>query len=143
MTTCSKICGLYVKRRFFMSNFEENFGVSDLVDILKKDLSRIDCSIDENSSVADIGQCCNVLFGWRTDIEKLNKYSEYIYASVASPDHDPGDGNQYWQIYSISKGNSVIYFKISYVYSSWAENYYDNDCFSIVTPKQKTVTYFD
>lgn len=125
------------------SNFKENFGVSDLVDILKKDLSLFDCSIDENSSAACIGQCFNIRFSWRTDMEKLNNSSEYIYASVASPDHDPGDGNRYWQIYSISKGNSVIYFKISYVYSSWDENYYDNDCFSIVTPKQKTVTYFD
>lgn len=58
---------------------------------------------------------------------------------VDEPDYDEGDGNLYYQIFSVSVDGVTRFIKIEYTYSSWNDNWYDEHPITLVEKGEKVV----
>jgi hypothetical protein len=69
-----------------------------------------------------------------------NKVNNITVTSTDSPDYDAGDGNPYWEIYTLSNDTGSILVRVSFTYSSWCE---DRDYeIEVVEPYEHTITSY-
>jgi hypothetical protein len=73
----------------------------------------------------------------RDDVGNINTYT---IVNVANPDYAASDGNDYWEILSITDSSGSILVRVSYSYCSWDEDYYDEDSLDIVEPYVRSIT---
>jgi hypothetical protein len=105
--------------------------------------------VSEIKNVSDLVDYLKPYFSNKTQIKSrdiayllggLDDLPSGIDATLAvRPEYEPVEGNPYWEIYKISDYSGSILVRVSYAYSSWDE-YYSDDCITIVEPYERTIT---